>query len=188
MASAQGRKNSNSDIKKSQKFKTVGGKSCDKSEECEKCSSSVEMDQKGIECEICKHWFHADCVDIEDNEYEVLTSHKKGSIHWYCDECNVKSVELFRLVFMIQEKMQKSEMEVQKMKTETNAKFQKIESEYDALKQDITTINQKIDEGLQRCFEDSEKLIRSTQQQTVSEIRTLNEEAKTTSFAEIMKQ
>ena len=48
MASAQGRKNSNSDIKKSQKFKTVGGKSCDKSEECEKCSSSLEMDQKGI--------------------------------------------------------------------------------------------------------------------------------------------
>ena len=40
--------------------------------------------------------------------------------------------------------------------------FKKIESEYDALKQDITTINQKIDEGLQRCFEDSEKLIRST--------------------------
>ena len=79
-------------------------------------------------------------------------------------------------------------MEVQKMKTETNAKFQKIESEYDALKQDITTINQKIDEGLQRCFEDPEKLIRSTQQQTISEIRTLNEEAKATSFAEIMKQ
>ena len=83
------------------------------------------MDQKGIECEICKHWFHADCVEIEDIENEVLTSHKKGSIHWYCDECNVKSVELFRLVFMIQEKMQKSEMEVEKMKTETNAKFQK---------------------------------------------------------------
>ena len=61
MASAQGRKNSNSDIKKAQKFKTVGGKNCDKSEECEKCSSLVEMDQKGIECEICKHWFHADC-------------------------------------------------------------------------------------------------------------------------------
>jgi len=56
------------------------------------------------------------------------------------------------------------------------------------MKQDITTINQKIHEGLQRCFEDSEKLIRSTQQQTVSEIRTLNKEAKATSFAEIMKQ
>ena len=56
--------------------------------------------------------------------------------------------------------MQKSEIEFEKMKTETNAKFQKIESAYDAMKQDITTINQKIDEGLQRCFEDSEKLIR----------------------------
>jgi len=49
----------------------------------------------------------------------------------------------------------RNQMEVEKMKTETNAKFKKIESEYDALKQDITTINQNIDEGLQRCFEDS---------------------------------
>ena len=32
-------------------------------------SEHMEMDQKGIECEICKHWFHADCVDIEDNEW-----------------------------------------------------------------------------------------------------------------------
>jgi len=39
MATAQGRKNSNSDIKKSQMFKTVGGKSCDKNEDCEVCSS-----------------------------------------------------------------------------------------------------------------------------------------------------
>jgi len=58
-------------------------------------------------------------------------------------------------------------MEFEKMKSETNAKLQKIESEYDAIRQDIRTLNQKIDEGLQRCFEDSEKLVRLTQQQTV---------------------
>jgi len=68
MASGQGRKNSNSDMKKPQKFKAVGGKRSDKSEDCAIYSSSVEMDQKGIECEIYKHWFHANCVDIEDNE------------------------------------------------------------------------------------------------------------------------
>jgi len=48
--------------------------------------------------------------------------------------------------------------------------FKKIASEYDAMRQDIRTLNQKIDEGLQRCFEDSAKLVRSAQQQTVSEI------------------
>ena len=47
--------------------------------------------------------------------------------------------------------------------------FKKIASEYDAMRQDIRTLNQKID-GLQRCFEDSAKLVRSAQQQTVSEI------------------
>ena len=65
-------------------------------------------------------------------------------------------------------------MEFEKMKTETiklMPNFQKIESEYDALRQDVKTLNQKIDEGLQRCFEDSEKLVRSMQQQTVSNIK-----------------
>jgi len=55
-------------MKNPQKFEAVGGKRSDKSEYCAIYSSSVEMDQKGIECEIYKHWFHVNCVDIEDNE------------------------------------------------------------------------------------------------------------------------
>lgn len=167
MASGQARKSSSSDTKK-QRFKQVGGRSSLKNEECEICNSCVDIDQKGIECEICKHWFHANCVDIEDNEYEVLTNHKKGSIHWYCEKCNVKSVELFTVVFNIQEKMQKSEMELEKMKNETNAKFQKIETEYDAMRQDLRTLNKKIEEGVQKCLDDSDKLVKSTHQQTIT--------------------
>jgi len=167
MASGQARKSSSSDTKK-QRFKQVGGRSSLKNEECEICNSCVDIDQKGIECEICKHWFHASCVDIEDNEYEVLTNHKKGSIHWYCEKCNVKSVELFTLVFNIQEKMQNSEMELEKMKNDTNAKFQKIETEYDAVRQDLRILNKKIEEGVQKCLDDSDKLVKSTHQQTIT--------------------
>ena len=76
----------------------------------EVCETTVEVDHKGIECEICKHWFHANCVDIEDNEYKVLTTHQKGTIHWYCDDCNVKSVEMARLVFNMQERMLKKKL------------------------------------------------------------------------------
>jgi len=61
-------------------------------------------------------------------------------------------------VFKIQEKIQKSEMEFEKMKTELIPNLKKIELEYDAMRQDLKTLNQKIEEGLQRCFEDSEKL------------------------------
>jgi len=47
-------------------------------------------------CEICKEWLHTGCVDFTDNEYEMLASHKLGTIHWYCTTCNVISVELLR--------------------------------------------------------------------------------------------
>ena len=64
----------------------------------------MEVDHKDIKCEISKHWFHANCIDIEDNEHKVLTTHGKGTIHW-CDNCNVKLVEMVRLAFNIQERM-----------------------------------------------------------------------------------
>ena len=54
----------------------------------------VKAEDRGIECEVCKGWFHAGCVDLTDNEYDMLASHKLGTIHWYCATCNVKSVGL----------------------------------------------------------------------------------------------
>ena len=44
------------------------------------CSEKVTVDHKGIECEMCKHWFHSVCEDIEDEEFEVLSRHTKGKI------------------------------------------------------------------------------------------------------------
>ena len=58
-------------------------------------------------------------------------------------------------------------MELEKMKNETNAKFQKIETEYDAMRQDLRTLNKKIEEGVQKCLDDSDKLVKSTHQQTI---------------------
>jgi len=59
-----------------------------KSGECEICQSAVEAEDKRIECEVCKGWYHTTCVDITDNEYEVLATHKMGfgvtllTVHW----------------------------------------------------------------------------------------------------------
>jgi len=50
-----------------------------KNDDCAICDASVEIDDKGIECEICKQWFHTDCVDTEHNEHEVLTNHNNIS-------------------------------------------------------------------------------------------------------------
>ena len=111
------------------------------------------------------------CVDLTDNEYEMLASHKLGTIHWYCATCNVKSVELLRLVFGLQDRIQKTEREVDNVKREINAKI-KIESEYDAVREDLKSLNQKIEGVRQRCV-DSDKEVRTLQHETRNDIENI---------------
>jgi len=79
MASDQSRRGSASKNKKSKKSKLLGREV--KIYECELCEAVVGAEDKATECEICKEWFHTGCVDLTDNEYEVLSTHKIGTIH-----------------------------------------------------------------------------------------------------------
>jgi len=116
------------------------------------------------------------CVDLTDNEYEMLASHKLGTIHWYCrpTTCNVGliSVELLRLVFGLQDRIQKTKSEIKNMKRETSAKFSKIESAYEAVNEDLKVLSQKI-EGVKKCCEDSDKLIGTVHHDTRNEIKNI---------------
>ena len=132
----------------------------------------VKAEDKGIECEICKGWSHTGCVDLTDNEYEMLASHKLSTIHWYCTTCNIKSVELLHLVFGLQDRIQKTESEIENMKRETSAKFSTIECTYEAVNEDLKILSQKI-EGVKKCCEDSDKLIRTVQEETRNEIENI---------------
>ena len=167
------RKPSASKVKKNQSHKTrTAGSSEIKNYDCEICDSVVKAEDSGIECEVCKGWFHAVCVDLTDNEYDMLASHKLGTIHWYCATCNVKSVELLRLVFGLQDRIQKTEREIDNVKRETNAKISKIESEYDAVREDLKSLNQKI-EGVKQSWVDSDKEIRTVQHETRNDIENI---------------
>ena len=67
------KKPSISEVKKPQK---IIGSSVTKTYDWEVCESVVKAEDKGIEYEVCKGWFHTGCVDLTDNEYEMLASHK----------------------------------------------------------------------------------------------------------------
>jgi len=66
-------------VKKPRKFK-YGHK---RDEECRVCKKQVGEEDQGLECEICKKWWHLGCVDIEDSQYKMIARHCKGTIHWY---------------------------------------------------------------------------------------------------------
>ena len=58
------------------------------------------------------------------------------------------------------------------MKREINAKISKIESEYDAVREDLKSLNQKIEGVRQRCV-DSDKEIRTLQHETRNDIENI---------------
>jgi len=58
---------------------------------------------------------------------------------------NIISVELPRLVFGLQDRIQKTKSEIKNMKRETGAKFSKIESAYEAVNEDLKILSQKIE-------------------------------------------
>jgi len=147
-----------------------------KSYECEVCQSVVKAEDRGIECEICKQCYHTSCVDITDIEYEVLTTHKIGSIHWYCDTCNVNSVQLLCLVFGLQDRLQKMESDMGNIKNEISGKMIKIESKYVAVREDLKNLEvEKIQDGINvQCKDDLNNHINSVQKETQSEIEKMN--------------
>jgi len=104
-----------------------------------------------------------------------------------CTTCNIKSVELLRLVFGLQDRIQKTESEIENMKRETSAKFSKIESTYEAVNEDLKILSQKI-EGVKKCCEDSDKLIGTVQQETLNEIENIKRGWKIKSAKKIWKK
>ena len=84
---------------------------------------------------VCRINVLISCPEITTCEYEVFMRHKIGSIHWYCATCNIKSMELLRLVFGLQNRLQKAEHELDSMKRDTFEK--KFESEHLAVRDDM---------------------------------------------------
>ena len=52
---------------------------------CRYCESPVEWEHKAIMCELCKIWYHTNCIEMCTAEYERLAD---SSIAWICPKCN----------------------------------------------------------------------------------------------------
>ena len=52
---------------------------------CGACKIVVTWDEKGLLCETCDTWFHADCQGVGDSTYEDLGN---SSVTWLCSKCS----------------------------------------------------------------------------------------------------
>ena len=54
---------------------------------CHDCNLEVKNNDRGIECDICKGWYHKECQKVSDALYQVLISEEQQQISWYCSSC-----------------------------------------------------------------------------------------------------
>ena len=65
-------------------------------EMCKKCSGLIDEEEttKAIMCDgTCKSWYHAECVELTEGEYQIL-SNTNSNINWYCTGCSDKVEEM----------------------------------------------------------------------------------------------
>ena len=54
---------------------------------CPDCQNSVGENEKGLNCDECRQWYHAPCLKIEDEKYDWLAS--SDNLLFVCDTCKV---------------------------------------------------------------------------------------------------
>ena len=54
---------------------------------CHDCNQEVKNNDRGIECDICKGWYHKERQKVSDALYQVLISEEQRQISWYCSSC-----------------------------------------------------------------------------------------------------
>ena len=56
-------------------------------EECPVCKVNVDVNGKGISCEICEYWYHCKCITLNDATYKF---YKRETQPWACSN-SIKS-------------------------------------------------------------------------------------------------
>ena len=56
---------------------------------CLSCQRAVKNNQNSVQCETCEQWWHADCLSMSANRFDVLTEY---SFAWLCPKCDSQYV------------------------------------------------------------------------------------------------
>jgi hypothetical protein len=116
---------------------------------CGNCTKVVSDQCKGVMCQICCHWYHNTCQNLSDEQYEALNDYK-DTFHWFCESCSVGCDKIFLLIKTLQNKIDKLEIEVSKIRKEKNEeKIENFKSEMICvLDQKLEEVNEKIENQL----------------------------------------
>ena len=79
------------------------------------CKQNVKKADKALRCEICESWFHFECIQIEDEVYELLKKKVPG-VHWFCDFCNLGCAKVMKIMGKLKDEIDVCREELKEMK------------------------------------------------------------------------
>ena len=133
---------------------------------CGSCDKIFSKNEANIECSACKRKYHFECTSLNDDEFTVLSASRK--LKWFCILCD-EDVDNLLTNF---EKFRKVSIEIEKIKSENEARLAEIEKRLVLCENGKTDMNvqKKIEEQIKKsCEEDQEEanLIKSKEQNLV---------------------
>lgn len=99
--------------------------------ECGKCGKGVKGE--GVACDVCGNWFHVDCAGLDKDDYRLLHSvakKQKNSIHWFCEGCNIRTLDMMKVLREVQLREDRLEKEVNGFKVEIGAQVNKLRKDF----------------------------------------------------------
>ena len=114
---------------------------------CGNCERAVEPDDDGLECEICRLWFHASCVNIPIEVYKFLVEEEAGEqMTWQCIPCKRGYKNIFQAIKTIgvnQEKLEERQTKLEQNVKEQMEELTKIVNSKADI-EDVHTISEKV--------------------------------------------
>ena len=133
---------------------------------CGSCDKIFARSEANIECNACKRKYHAECTQLNDEEFNVLSSSRK--LKWFCPLCDDDVGNLLTNF----EKFRKVSIEIEKMKSENEARLADIEKRLVLCENGKTDLNvqKEIEQQIKKTSEEDQEeatLIKSKEQNLV---------------------
>ena len=121
--------------------------------ECKICDNFVT--DSGVECDACQKWYHYTCGGLDKREYELLSLISKKaeqSVHWFCPDCNFRTLLLVNTINDLKAKMDNTVSEISDIKKEItgfNDKTNKLTEGLEKTWHEIQLMQNQIKENIQ---------------------------------------
>lgn len=102
-----------------------GSATVNKKDKCICCQHVVTSSDKGIQCDLCDNWFHAECQEVKDSSYNALIDDQwDNQLIWYCKCCKKVSANIISKLVTLEKEV--AQMKEHQLKDHTAVDYTRI--------------------------------------------------------------